>query len=215
LDQFQGRTVNLGRIEQFCDAVDKNGEGIIDPSAHLTCYQVKRPRPDERHEVISIDQFSDFEGDGPQQLTVHKRKTQLCVPSAAILETSPTPTGGGGGGGGGPSLPTLDHFELYQANTTNGTPRFDRREVSINDSFMNITIPLELKKPVALGVPTNKNGEGIFNSVTHLTCYSVNAPRFQKQHVDGNNQFGDFRVRAKRPNMLCVPSFKEVLDDDD
>jgi hypothetical protein len=205
-DQFQRRTVDLGRIKQFCDAVSKNGEDIIDPSAHLTCYQVRRPKPDERHEVISIDQFSDFEGDGPQQLTVHKRKTQLCVPSAAILETTPTPTGGGG------SIATLDHFELYQAKTTNGTPRFDRREVSVNDPFMGINETMELKKPVALGVPTNKNGEGIFNSVTHLTCYSVRAPRFQKLHVDGNTQFGDFRVRARKPNMLCVPSFKEVLD---
>jgi len=37
-DQFQSRTVTLINPSQYCNAVDKNGEGINDPSAHLTCY---------------------------------------------------------------------------------------------------------------------------------------------------------------------------------
>ncbi|MBW2693835.1 MAG: hypothetical protein JRE57_14570 [Deltaproteobacteria bacterium] len=70
-----------------------------------------------------------------------------------------------------------------------------------------------MKKPVRLGVPTNKDGEGINDPSTHPTCYSLKAPRFEKRDMEVANQFGQFRLTVKKPNMLCVPSSKQVVGD--
>jgi hypothetical protein len=57
----------------LCTPVDKNGEGIIDPTAHLCCYKLKakalKPPPDV--EVVSQFQSS--------RLTVRVPKL-LCAP---------------------------------------------------------------------------------------------------------------------------------------
>jgi hypothetical protein len=188
--------VELIRAEQFCNAVDKNGEGILDPSAHLTCYQVGRPISTVRPRVISTDQFGELE------LNVRKRRTQLCVPTQEIGVPGDRRIAVG---------PSLDHFELYTAATTPGGTKFEKREVDLEDQFLDETV--ELKKPVRLGVPTDKNREGIGNPATHLTCYSLKAPRFEKRDVEVANQFGEFRLTVRKPNMLCVPSSKQVVGD--
>jgi hypothetical protein len=193
-NQFQSRRVELVRAEQFCNAVDKNGEGILDPSAHLTCYKVGRPVSVVRPKVISTDQFGELE------LNVRKRRTQLCVPSQEIGVPADKKIA---------VDPSLDHFELYTAATAPGTTRFEKREVDLEDQFLDETV--KLKKPVRLGVPTNKDGEGITDPSTHLTCYSLKAPRFEKRDVEVENQFGQFRLTVKKPNMLCVPSNKQVV----
>jgi len=196
-NQFQGRDVKLTGIAQFCNAVDKNGEGIIDPSAHLTCYTVGRPVSAVRPKVISTDQFGELE------LNVRKRRTQLCVPSQESVATAQLK---------GAVISSLDHFELYAATETPGKSVFEKREVSLEDQFLDEMV--ELKKPVRLGVPTNKNSEGINDPSTHLTCYSLKAPRFEKRDVEVANQFGEFRLTVKKPSMLCVPSSKQVVGDD-
>jgi len=189
--------VELVRTEQFCNAVDKNGEGILDPSAHLTCYKVGRPVSVVRPKVISTDQFGELE------LNVRTRRTELCVPTQEI---------GGLAEVKRVEIPSLDHFELYVAAETPGKRTFEKREVDLEDQFLDETV--ELKKPVRLGVPTDKNEEGISDPSTHLTCYSVKAPRFEKRDVEVANQFGEFRLTVKKPNMLCVPSSKQVVTDD-
>ena len=79
----------------------------------------------------------------------------------------------------------------------------------LEDQFLRETV--ELTKPKWLGVPTDKNGEGIDNPTAHLTCYAVRAPRFPKTDVEVTNQFGQFRLTLKKPDMLCVPSSKQVV----
>ena len=81
--------------------------------------------------------------------------------------------------------------------------------VTVEDKYLDEEV--QLKKPVGLGVPTDKNGEGIANPSAHLTCYSVRAPRFQKAGVEVINQFGQFRLTLKKPNMLCVPTYKVAI----
>jgi hypothetical protein len=43
----------------------------------------------------------------------------------------------------------------------------------------------------------------------------LRAPRFQKTSVNVLNQFGPFRLTLKKPNMLCVPSYKELLPEEE
>jgi hypothetical protein len=223
-DQFQelhgeeDRIVDLTKIEQFCDAVDKNGEGIIDGTAHLTCYKV-RPSSKIKPQVISTDQFGELDVD------VKRGPTQLCVPSEAtrIVDATPTPTTSpfAPAAPATPTatpipLPALEHFELYKAKRTPNTPRFDRREVDLEDPFLEFDETVKVNRVTRLGVPTDKNEEGIDNPLTHLTCYAVQAPAFEWRDVEVTNQFHPegYGLRVRRPNMLCVPSFKLLVTDE-
>jgi hypothetical protein len=188
-NQFQTRAVEISKPNQFCNAVDKNGEGIDDPSAHLTCYNVRRPRSVINPQVISTDSF------GQHELDVLKRRTQLCVPSEQDRQPAPTLN--------------LENFELYKTRRSPRTETFDGQKVDLNDQFVDEIV--RLKRPAALGVPTDVDNGGINNSLTHLTCYSVKASGFRNREVEVVNQFGQFRLSLKRPDMLCVPSYKQVV----
>ena len=82
VDQFdQPKTYRVKtRNIRLCTPVDKNGEGIKNPEAHLMCFPVKGRRP--RHERVRGLFVND-------QFGLHKvdtrKKRQLCVPSIKIL----------------------------------------------------------------------------------------------------------------------------------
>ena len=73
--------VLVGKPQVFCNPVDKNGEGILDPEAHLTCYEIEDLG--ERQAVLISNQF------GEQTLTVNEPQL-LCVPSEK-LDVQPLP----------------------------------------------------------------------------------------------------------------------------
>jgi hypothetical protein len=111
--------------------------------------------------------------------------------------------------------PPLEHFELYRTKRTPRAEKFQRREVDLVDPFMGLDETVKLTRQARLGVPTDKDEEGITNDVTHLSCYVVQAPRFVRQDVVVENQFGEFRLTVRRPSMLCVPTLKQVVSEDD
>jgi hypothetical protein len=63
----------------LCNPVDKDGEGIINSGAHLTCYRIRKvggDDDDDNDRDVSVEnQF------GPQLLEVESRR-HLCVPSS-------------------------------------------------------------------------------------------------------------------------------------
>lgn len=77
-DQLSDETVGVRRVKFVCVPVNKNGEGINDPAAHLVCYQTSAaglaPRPVV--EVSSQFQTSRFE---------LKRPKLLCLPATKML----------------------------------------------------------------------------------------------------------------------------------
>lgn len=79
-DQFitTAKQFLVKRPTTLCTPVDKEGEGILDPDAHLMCYIVRRVRGEPRHEkergVHVNNQL------GPGQLDT-RRARFLCVPS--------------------------------------------------------------------------------------------------------------------------------------
>jgi hypothetical protein len=82
-DQFSKERVNVVRPEAFCTPVDKDGSGISDPTAHLTCYKIRDVRGDEfpkfRKRPVEVgDQF------GTHSLLVKKTRT-LCLPSSKTV----------------------------------------------------------------------------------------------------------------------------------
>ena len=74
-DQFGSIVGRIKRPVRYCAPVDKNGEGVLDPSTHLVCYQIRSaagaPTPDT---LYSLNQF------GPDAFTIFGPR-ELCVPS--------------------------------------------------------------------------------------------------------------------------------------
>jgi hypothetical protein len=203
-NQFQTRTLELFKVDQVCNAVKVTSTikfveskpvviaEAMDPTAHLTCYKAKQKRSSTKLQVeMSTDKFF-----GPAELNVLRRKTRLCVSSAEVKNSPP--------------ILNLEHFELYKAKTTPGTPKFETQKVVLQDQFLQEIV--KMKRPVGLGVPTDADSMGIIDSLAHLTCYSVKAPRFARRDVIVHDQFGgQSRLTVQRPTTLCVPSYKQVL----
>jgi hypothetical protein len=78
-DQITAEQVEVQKLKYVCTPVDKNGEGIQDPAAHLACYQVKgadlAPRP--AVDVTTQFQTSRFELKKPRLLCAPAIKTLL------------------------------------------------------------------------------------------------------------------------------------------
>ena len=184
------------KVKQFCNAVDKNGEGITDPSAHLTCNAIRRPLS-SRPQVVTTDQFGELE------LDVRKGRSQICLPTDLLyiedVKIIAPP-------------PLLDSYELYRIRKTRGSDKFEKREVSVEDVFLDETVLL--KKSRRLGVPTYRSGSGIRNPFHHLNCYSLKPPKFKKVNIQVKNAFGTLDLTVRRPNLLCTPSEKEVVSED-
>ena len=87
---------------RFCNPVDKNMEGIGDPTAHLNCYTITTPGQPFRHQFVTVeDQF------GEQHLTLF-RPDSLCVPAEKD---------------GVMSALNIDHFKCYRVERTIGSAR--------------------------------------------------------------------------------------------
>ena len=81
LDQFEDRVYDLRKPKRLCNAVDKNGEGIQNPDAHLLCYQGKRAKGQPKHVKRSgVNLHTQF---GPEKLDT-KTEEELCVPSTLL-----------------------------------------------------------------------------------------------------------------------------------
>ncbi len=83
VDQFnQPKLFNVKKPERLCNPVDKNGEGIINPDAHLMCYKVKPAEDEPKHiKMKGIHTNNQF---GPLQVDT-KKEAELCVPSTKTL----------------------------------------------------------------------------------------------------------------------------------
>src|SRR5262245_57509878 len=74
VDQFDTELATVVRPLRFCNPVDKNGEGITDPTAHLNCYTIAPGQP-FRHRFVTVrNQFGD-------QMLRLVRPDSLCVPA--------------------------------------------------------------------------------------------------------------------------------------
>jgi hypothetical protein len=196
-DQFGETSATLVRPFRFCNPVNKNGEGIVDPVAHLSCYEIHERWAGSRSVKVA-NQF------GEQFLTLGRAQT-LCVPAEKD-------------GLGRLEDLNVDHFKCYRARTTPGTPKVTVGDVDLVDQFEEKRT--ELVKPRAFCTPVEKNGEGIRSPDTHLACFKItDAPgqeRLTQQQVSVRDQFGSselittLRADGWRFRLLCVPSTKEV-----
>ncbi|MDX6536370.1 MAG: hypothetical protein QOD37_711, partial [Gaiellales bacterium] len=190
-DQFGQRRTRVLRTRQLCNPVSKNGGKVLQPRAHLVCYETRDTgNPTPARTVVVTNQF------GQRKLNV-LRPNRLCVPSlkrktAGAVPTGPNPT------------KVLDHFRCYDVQQQPAP-----QTVKLADQFG--TTATKVLRVIRLCNPVRKNNEPVRRAKSHLVCYSIqDAQAFRALAVRVRNQFGLAGLRIRRPETLCLPSFKEV-----
>jgi uncharacterized membrane protein len=216
-DQF-GDTVQIAaKGKQLCAPVEVDGIEVADPEGHLLCYDLKRPPRAARSsksepiaEPIRIQVNDEFSKGHPLVVNHPERPKRLCVPSTqeAVGErTAPVD----------PRELELDHFLCYDAKSLRKR-KLEPIEVSLVDHFETSERKLK-KKPRLFCNPVDKDGEGILNPTSHLTCYNIESrsgeprPHDLKQNVWVSNSFEDEqRFTVKKPKTVCVPSLVKIIE---
>ena len=215
VDQFEDQlAVLVGETELFCNPVAKTvGQEVTeigDTTAHLTGYEIEGDDDAERIVTIS-NQF------GEQTLEVEEAEL-LFVPSEKDGQVSAL---------------NIDHFKCYEAD---GDPV--NVNVDLQDQF-GVELDVLVGEPELFCNPVDKNGEGIKDESSHLTCYDIKDDEDEaagennpvddgdgdelgdmtaKRVVSVSNQLAEQALEVEEPKLLCVPSEKlEVIlrDDDD
>lgn len=109
----------------------------------------------------------------------------------------------------------LDHFMCYRAKAPKGTPKFvPIPGVTLRDQFETVTF--DVKKPLDICNPADKNGEGIKDPSTHLKAYAIKPmrdsakPAERKSLVKDQFHRNGLRVLTKRAQILLVPTSKNL-----
>jgi len=195
VDPFGPSTAIVKRAKRVCLPADKNDEDPVAIGAPetLTAFTLKQTTPKRFAAVRGIVASNQF---GTITFNVFKADRML-VPTAKSLAGIPAP----------PMFPALDHFECYK--TAHAKTRVPA--IKIEDQFGTITV--DIKKPLHLCIPVDKNGEGIPTPGQAAMCYKVQTtpgtPPPQK-HLPNDlyvtNQFGSDVLELFGPRELCVPS---------
>ena len=236
IDQFGVEPeVLVGDPEFFCNPVDKDGEGILNAEAHLTCYDIGDDDDDQVRTVLVTNQFGD------QTLTVTGPEI-LCVPPEVEVELECPIVPPGFTGATPPGVcktcirditdceiicatapPTaslyacaliaagfegsdnLDHYKCYEAEGDSVDVIVD-----LQDQF-GVEPEVLVGEPELFCNPVDKNGEGIFHAEAHLTCYDIGDDE-EERDVLVTNQFGEQTLEVEDPELLCVPSEKIAVE---
>jgi hypothetical protein len=194
-DQLEFVTAAVRKPTSICPAVDKNGEGVIDPDTHHTAYLV-RAIPAVRRSFIQV---TDQLGTLRVNTTTADR---LLVPTAIGVGDPPA---------GPPAPGAANHYRCYRLKLTPGTGKFPKGlQATVADPFQ--TKLLDVVRPRRLCIPVDKNGEGVPHPVAHLMCYQVKPANGEPRHtaVVGQlhlqSQFGALRLDTVKEEELCVPA---------
>jgi hypothetical protein len=190
-DAFEEVTGTPGRSANFlCNPASRDGGPVGDPTAHLACYKMRY----ERQPAFAARDVTVQNEFGEQHLKVYRR-LRLCVPSEK---------------NGVPSSLDLDHFRCYAVRSTS----FTALTVTLVDQFTSRTA--RVQQPVAFCDAVDKNGEGVKDPSSSLTCYeittvSVSTPASGLE-VSVANQLGAAQaLKVKRASLLCVPGTSAPL----
>jgi hypothetical protein len=184
--------------------VNKNGEGINDPSTHLTCYggplftTVNR----NRNQIIPTDQF------GELALDLRTRPENYCVPTSEIMQSA------GAASSALRAMPAaeIDDYAVYRSKRTRRAPRFEPREVNLVDQWIDRDV--KLIQPSRFGTPVRDKAGDYVNEGAKLTCYPVRKfGKFKKRDVYIQNEFGQQQLTVNRAQLLCVPSVEPVIEE--
>ncbi len=233
-DQFGTRSARIARPFELCAPVSKQGEGIQDPEAHLTCYKLVTRQRDPWRLLGDIDQFTPG-SDGtffPENLIVG-RGAELCFPAVKDCVDDDDRSCEG-------ALEDvqqrLSHFQCYQARSLAEDPFVPgvltlEDQFGLADSFVGSAIkhcnPLTAKAVDGGGLeelsvatfPEPEPGAASFwegGEDVHLKCYDVDSElRPNRTSVEIRDQLhpDGYRVRVGRALQLCEPAVKVLPDE--
>ena len=107
----------------------------------------------------------------------------------------------------------LDDLTLYRVRVSPGTADFTLiAGVTLVDQLENVTATV--LRQHSLGTPSNKNAEGVVDPSTHVVAYTLKrqAPKhIQRTAIRVTNQLGEVHVDTIKPDLLLVPSAKNLL----
>lgn len=177
--------VRVRGTRYFANPVSKNGEGIVDPNAHLTWWVMHDPVPDPMRVVNYTDQFG-------------RRRVYLGRKVALLTPTHKSRRGG--------KFPErLDHYVAFQvldSTTVN-------KSVKLKDQWGADSA--KVYYPVLFAAPARKWHAGriseISNKAAHLAIYRINPTSVEKQ-AKTRDQFGARITHAFRRVLLGVPCKK-------
>src|SRR5262249_51811369 len=139
--------------------------------SHLSAYTIHQTAP-QFERIGPIPVAPDNPILFPMTVTL-TRPSRLLVPTAkAIGSTVPNALAA-----------PIDHYKCYRVK--GATTRLTN--VSVETQFGPVTV--DIKKPLELCTPVDKNGEGIVDDVHHLLCYQVRAVSQSPTQVSTTNQF--------------------------
>jgi hypothetical protein len=214
-DQFGTSTVVVGAPSLLCNPVDKNGEGIVTPAAHLVGFKIspvsskgddyssKWSDGGSSSSKLYVEVKNQF---GTQTLKVGAPKLLLAPASKALGSAVP-----------GPVPITVNHFQCYGMSGKAFKPA---PVVSLSDQFGKESVVVG--GATMLCNPADKNGEGIgpVGGPAHLVCYAIKGKsrgdddedrRSSKLAVTVRDQFGTQVLSVDGRDSLCVPSDKRVV----
>jgi hypothetical protein len=185
---------------EICNPVDKNGEGIADPDAHLMCYKLLYSGRTSAKKVIDTDQF------GAETLRVSS-PVEICLPAVkngegdieAQLESIEA---------------RLNHYACYRAATEPGTDGFDPRMVSLTDQFEENKTTLVTKTALHCNPILTKDERNVtVDPSSHLKCYDIQDPiPFRgRTNVRTDDQWYSDSLQVGRATRLCETASKELL----
>ena len=205
MDPFFGsgpQTFIVKKPVALLNPADKNGEGIHDHETHLIAYTLRGPRFRRLRNVQVDNQFGEFRVD------VKRSDQRLLVPASKDPDEPPEPLN---------STHNVNYFLCYDVDERRRGDDDDDDDddgirVSVADQF-NLQDPppmFDVKRPLRLCNPVDKNGEAIKEEENHLLCFQVKPARRRgtTQRVRGiyvNDQFGQKQVDTVKIRELCVP----------
>jgi hypothetical protein len=189
-DQFGTADGVAEILERFAIPVDKNGEGILDPSLHYTWWRISGDLASPIPLVAVENQF------GAHTLNVGNAAYLLNPALKNPLVGEQFPLG-------------KDHYKCYDVT---GDPL--AIPVSLSHQFgteiTDVFMPHYLCNPVEKGLPDN-TVYPIVNPDDHLVCYQIQPGVPISGIVVGVlDQFVDVTVEPIQPELICVPSTKEI-----
>lgn len=98
-----------------------------------------------------------------------------------------------------------NHYQCYRITGSEG---FKELAVKLDDQFQRSEA--KVLKPVFLCTPVTKNHLQARDRTTHLLCYEEVGSKAADKKAIITNQFGKIVVAVGTPELLCVPSLKQV-----
>lgn len=193
-DEVESKVTRVVKTTEFCNAVDKDGQGIADPNAHLQCYHIKDAPGQARFAQTNVTVDNDF---GDAQPLVLKKAKRVCVPA--------------GQDGAAPPL-NVDRFKCYSGKTPSGAPKFAPLVANLTDAFESKLTTVQAPESVCNTVELE--GQSPISPAAQLHCYKIKQASgqasFDKVTLQAGNAFGLENIQAQKPSLLCVPSTRDV-----